>query len=60
MYVGNKQPLYPRLYVVLRLVYLVKRAFSHLRFMDFTLTPVQLDACGLRLESSRSSRWWRC
>jgi hypothetical protein len=35
--VGEHQPLFPRLTLFCRAVYLVKRAFNHLRFMDFSV-----------------------
>lgn len=36
---ATPQKLYPRLGLLLRLAYVVKRAFSHLRFMDFSNIP---------------------
>ncbi len=35
----EEQKLYPRLGIVLRTLYLSKRALTHLRFMDFSITP---------------------
>ena len=37
--VQDKQPSYPILFWIVRMIYLVKRAFNHLRFMDFSLLP---------------------
>ena len=37
--VHDKQPSYPILFWIVRMIYLVKRAFNHLRFMDFSLLP---------------------
>ncbi len=37
--VQEKQPNYPILFWLTRMIYLVKRAFSHLRFMDFSILP---------------------
>jgi radical SAM superfamily enzyme YgiQ (UPF0313 family) len=36
---GEPQKLYPRLGLVLRTLYLTKRVLSHLRVMDFSITP---------------------
>ncbi len=36
---AEEQKLYPKLGIVLRTLYLSKRALSHLRFMDFSITP---------------------
>jgi anaerobic magnesium-protoporphyrin IX monomethyl ester cyclase len=36
---AQKQHMYPRLAMVLRLVYLTKRAYGHVRFMDFSPIP---------------------
>lgn len=36
---AEPQKLYPRLGIVLRTLYLSKRALQHLRFMDFSITP---------------------
>ena len=36
---GEEQRLYPRLGTVMRVLYLIKRALSHMRVMDFSLTP---------------------
>lgn len=45
----SKQPVYPRLHVLSRLAYLSKRAFSHLRFMDFSVLPGRTAAILWRL-----------
>ena len=37
--VQDKQPSYPILFWIVRMIYLAKRAFNHLRFMDFSLLP---------------------
>jgi radical SAM superfamily enzyme YgiQ (UPF0313 family) len=37
--VHDKQPSYPILFWIVRMIYLAKRAFNHLRFMDFSLLP---------------------
>ncbi len=37
--VHEKQSSYPILFWLTRMIYLVKRAFNHLRFMDFSLLP---------------------
>jgi len=37
--VHTKQPHYPILFFVVRMAYLMKRAFDHLRFMDFSVIP---------------------
>ena len=37
--VHEKQSSYPILFWLTRMTYLVKRAFNHLRFMDFSLLP---------------------
>ena len=37
--VHEKQKSYPVLFWFIRMIYLVKRAFNHLRFMDFSLLP---------------------
>jgi radical SAM superfamily enzyme YgiQ (UPF0313 family) len=36
---GEEQPMYPRLGVLLRTLYLTKRALDHMRFLDFSATP---------------------
>ena len=36
---SEPQPLYPRLGMVLRTLYLAKRVLGHLRVMDFSITP---------------------
>ena len=35
----TKQPHYPILFFVVRMAYLMKRTFDHLRFMDFSIFP---------------------
>ena len=37
--VTTKQTLYPILFPLVRIVYLMKRGFDHLRFMDFSILP---------------------
>ena len=37
--VQTKQPLYPILFTIIRTLYYIKRAFDHLRFMDFSVLP---------------------
>ncbi len=37
--VSEEQKLYPRIFLLLHVLYLCKRGFSHLRFMDFTRVP---------------------
>jgi len=37
--VHTKQPLYPILFAFVRTLYYIKRAFDHLRFMDFSILP---------------------
>ena len=37
--VHTKQPHYPILFFVVRMAYLMKRTFDHLRFMDFSIIP---------------------
>ena len=37
--VHTKQPHYPILFFFVRMAYFMKRAFDHLRFMDFSIFP---------------------
>ena len=37
--VHTKQPRYPILFMFVRTLYYIKRAFDHLRFMDFSVLP---------------------
>ena len=37
--VHTKQPRYPILFAFVRTLYYIKRAFDHLRFMDFSVLP---------------------
>ena len=37
--VHTKQPSYPILFMFVRTLYYIKRAFDHLRFMDFSVLP---------------------
>lgn len=50
------QPHYPRLALVCRLLYLFRRAFDHLRFMDFSVVT---GKTGYYLWKSGFTRFWR-
>jgi len=58
---SEKQKLYPRLGIVLRTLYLTKRALSHLRFMDFSITPGKTGyyAWRLGLVGLHRRRFWK-
>jgi hypothetical protein len=51
-----KQPLYPRLTLMCRSLYLSKRALSHLRFMDFS---VLTGMAGYRLWQTGFIGFWK-